>query len=339
MPRISTLILLSLLCTPMWPQQKSHVPQPKHPEAKPAGDVSWSHEYDRFKGENHVGLLLCNISKAKPQLCLYVSTLWKSNQDSDRLIAYTDDFKSYTYLLFLDGQKHETSVMPQKSAILLLDRTQRIYLKGSPTCHSLSCDLFEIGTMAAMIPFVLSDLASAKSVEGIEDDVEFALTTKQLDAVQDFCITRHLPDQFGRAAQLHTQTANAVAKRIADGLNLRNAEVGTGMDKETLLNLTSGGVSVKRFQYGGVYSVDEMRWKDVTLEKIGQFSCGPLSTDMSQSECEVNHVYFPDGRTHDSNSILFMTNGLEVGGGGNLLKYIYYRMTFCGDPPNFLQNG
>jgi hypothetical protein len=70
---------------------------------------------------------------------------------------------------------------PSTEGVLILDGVKRIYLTGSPLCKSVGCALPPLNDVTG---YIIKDLASASTVEGRVDGIQFALNEAQIGAIK-----------------------------------------------------------------------------------------------------------------------------------------------------------
>ena len=284
--------------------------------ANKVSNVVWSDGSDKFTGKTWAGMTLRNISSAHP---LYSMTfLWQSSVKSPSHRWYAIGFGDS-----LDPLK---GTFPQTEGILLLNGEDRIYLTGSPKCKAVSCN--QPNVVNDFAPWVVVDLASATSVEGRVDGIEFSLKSDHLAAIKEF--ESRFIDAYSDSLlkKFEGKTAQEAA------IDLRRL---SGIDDHvspyfTITDLKVDSLSAESFSFS--YATrnadskvtnlnEEMKLSDLALYEATSLSC-------RDSDCVSYSGGDDDVRTrkHLAGDILPVILGRD---NSALLAYIYYRVMYRGD--------
>jgi len=294
-------------------------------------DISWTNAYNKFHQYNSEELELRNISTKDRDVVMVVGSVWSSPQQEEAPTGTTNTFLSFKR----SNVGHTDSAYTPKEVILLLDGSRHIYPTGSAKCKLVGCSLAMENFVGS---WIVKDLASASTIEGLVDNVTFALKPSQIAAIKEFVESRHLISASSRM-RWQGRTATEVSVELNRALvNEASQHSDEKFQQLRIKSLTAEAFTLSISSDVGTRFFD--LWEiSIALKDLKLTSDYPLDCTTGSPKCFKRNVtqgrsvgkQFDDGDV----ILMYMLLGRD---NEDSLAYIYYRVMFCGDDLNFYPN-
>jgi hypothetical protein len=274
-------------------------------QGKAAPDVTWKKHFDNYERQNSVRLILRNISKRNASFYMLLEATWLSNTQDDR--PPTGYGNTSPRIAFGASADDSDAAYPSTEGVLILDGVKRIYLTGSPLCKAVGCPLPPLNDV---IGYVINDLASASTVEGRIEGIQFVLNEAQIRAIKDFC-------SRGLNYAISGDASNTVQEAVTSLNNQMRSRLNNDESAPQLMALNSDSVAVKIRVTTGGFQVYRVKLADIAVAQSDDVFCRDYMTTL-QSCVDPPTKYLQD-----------LFRGVQPS-----LAYIIYSLMFRSDRLN-----
>jgi hypothetical protein len=240
-------------------------------QGKASPDVTWEKNFDNYERQNAVRLILRNISKQNASFYMLLGATWLSDTQDDRPPTGYGDTRPR--IAFGASAHDSDAAYPSTDGELILDGANRIYLTGSPLCKSLGCALPPLNDVTG---YIIKDLASASTVEGTVEGIQFVLNEAQIGAIKDFC-SRGLNYAVVDSGDASVKT---VQDAVASLHNQMRARLNSDEFAPQLTSLNSDSVVVKIKATTGGFQAYRVKLGDIVVAQSDDVFCRDYMTTL-----------------------------------------------------------
>jgi hypothetical protein len=240
-------------------------------QGKPSPDVTWKKAFDNYERQNTVRLILRNISKQSASFYMLLGSTWLSDTQDDRPPTGYGDIRPR--IAFGASSDDSDAAYPSTEGVLILDGVKRIYLTGSPLCKSVGCAVPPLNDVTG---YVIKDLASASTVEGSVEGIQFVLNEAQIGAIKDFCSRGLNYAVIG--------SGDASVETVQDAVTALNSQMRKQLNSDEfapqLMALNSDSVAVTIKATTGGFQVYRVKLADIVVAQSDDVFCRDYMTTL-----------------------------------------------------------